>query len=540
MLEHGRGVAGVRVVALARGARRAAASASSVRPARAAAIARSHRIAGSGGWPAAVISAISRRAPCEVAGGEVGLEQQLAVDRLDRDPAVPHRLEDLLRHPQVAGEPLQRFGVPGGFVGHGADLPAPGRLAGRAAAPETLRPPAAPANRAAHRPTCAVVADDRPGSTLPAGPGRWRRSDYRRRSPRRSRAVSVARAGGPRHREPGPDPHPGTQRLPPAVGRHRGPGRPGRGHAAAVHPRRCAGLDASTTCCSPTPTGTTASACPGVLQRLSLDGVPGPVHVRFPAEARRDHRTAAARDPVPGPHRGRAPPRRTRRGRPPGRPFTIRAVALSHGTADHPVPTLGWRLGGTRRPPARSGRARSGRASPPRPAASCCAEGHVTVDGRRVDIDEVSDPRPGQVAAVVMDTRDGDGARACADGADLLVIEATFLEDQRDLAEEVGHLTAGQAADDRPGRRRAPGRPDPLLAALPGPRRPPRRGARRRHPTSTSSSRRTSTSSPSRLVADGDEDKGPADRADVRAGVRARRRSRGCRRPSGRRAAPPA
>ncbi|MEX0836100.1 MAG: MBL fold metallo-hydrolase, partial [Nitriliruptor sp.] len=34
----------------------------------------------------------------------------------------------------------------------------------------------------------------------------------------------------------------------------------------------------------------------------------------------------------------------------------------------------------------------------------------------------------------------------CADGADLLIIEATFLDDQRELAEEVGHLTAGQAA----------------------------------------------------------------------------------------------
>jgi ribonuclease Z len=74
------------------------------------------------------------------------------------------------------------------------------------------------------------------------------------------------------------------------------------------------------------------------------------------------------------------------------------------------------------------------------------AEGHVTVDGRRVELREVSHPRPGHVAAVVMDTRDGDGAREAAAGADLLVIEATFLDDQRDLAEETGHLTASQAA----------------------------------------------------------------------------------------------
>jgi ribonuclease Z len=183
---------------------------------------------------------------------------------------------------------------------------------------------------------------------------------------------------------------------------------------------------------------------PGVLQRLSLDGVPGPVHVRFPTAAApyierlRDASLYQARTEV------QLHPQEAGLVADDGR-FALRAVTLSHGTAEHPVPTLGWRL---EEPDGRRlDRDRLRRANvPPRARSELVAEGHVTVDGRRVELRDVSDPRPGQVAAVVMDTRDGDGAREAAAGADLLVIEATFLEDERDLAEEVGHLTAGQAA----------------------------------------------------------------------------------------------
>jgi ribonuclease Z len=45
-----------------------------------------------------------------------------------------------------------------------------------------------------------------------------------------------------------------------------------------------------------------------------------------------------------------------------------------------------------------------------------------------------------------MDTRPCDGAHELAADVDLLVIEATFLESERALAEEAGHLTAAQAA----------------------------------------------------------------------------------------------
>jgi ribonuclease Z len=183
---------------------------------------------------------------------------------------------------------------------------------------------------------------------------------------------------------------------------------------------------------------------PGVLQRISLDGALGPVHVRYPAGA---HDTIARlRHATPYQDRTEVVLHPEGPGRvDEGPPFAIVATALSHGVRDHPVPTLGWRLeepDGRRLDPVRL--ARFG--VPPGARRELVVEGAVTVDGRRVELRQVSDPRRGQVAAVVMDTRDGDGARACAAGADLLVIEATFLEDQRELADEVGHLTAAQAA----------------------------------------------------------------------------------------------
>jgi ribonuclease Z len=183
---------------------------------------------------------------------------------------------------------------------------------------------------------------------------------------------------------------------------------------------------------------------PGVVQRLSLDGVPGPVHVRYPAAAHATiaglrHATPFADRTVITLHPATAGVvAETDR-------FRIRAVELSHGKVTDLVPTLGWRLeepDGRRLD--RTLLRRFG--VPPRSRAELVADGRVRVDGRTVELGQVSHPRPGQVAAVVMDTRDGDGAREAAADADLLVIEATFLDDQRELAEEVGHLTAGQAA----------------------------------------------------------------------------------------------
>jgi ribonuclease Z len=175
---------------------------------------------------------------------------------------------------------------------------------------------------------------------------------------------------------------------------------------------------------------------PGVIQRISLDRVPHPVVAHFPAGgahffARLRHATsfydhADIREaPVTGdgPIGGHLEARRLYRS----------------------VETYGYRLtepDGRRMLPDRlSGHGIEG----PR-VGQLIAQGHLDVDGRRVHLDEVSAPRPGQKFAFVMDTGLCDNVFALAEGVDLLVIEATFLSEDAEMAAQVGHLTAAQAA----------------------------------------------------------------------------------------------
>jgi len=63
----------------------------------------------------------------------------------------------------------------------------------------------------------------------------------------------------------------------------------------------------------------------------------------------------------------------------------------------------------------------------------------------RVTLDEVSERRPGHVFAFLMDTAVCDAAVSLAAGADLVVCESTFLQDEFELASANRHLTARQA-----------------------------------------------------------------------------------------------
>jgi ribonuclease Z len=182
---------------------------------------------------------------------------------------------------------------------------------------------------------------------------------------------------------------------------------------------------------------------PGVIQHLSLDRVPHTVTAHYPASGRTSfarmrhatpfHETADLREaPVhragvlaggPGDPDGSAPP------------FTLEAVALSHR-----IETFGYRLtepDGRRMLPALL--AERGIAGPD--------VGRLQREGELggVRLTEVSEPRPGQRFAFVMDTRLCDGVYELAEGSDLLVIESTFLHAEAELAENYGHLTAYQA-----------------------------------------------------------------------------------------------
>lgn len=80
-------------------------------------------------------------------------------------------------------------------------------------------------------------------------------------------------------------------------------------------------------------------------------------------------------------------------------------------------------------------------------AGALLRQGSVHVGDRLVRLDEVSEPRPGQAFAFVMDTRPCEGAHRLAHQADLLVCESTFLESEREEAHAYGHMTARQAAE---------------------------------------------------------------------------------------------
>ncbi len=72
-------------------------------------------------------------------------------------------------------------------------------------------------------------------------------------------------------------------------------------------------------------------------------------------------------------------------------------------------------------------------------------QGELVAGGRRVTVEQVSEPRPGQRFAFIMDTGLCDAAFELADQADMLVCESTFADAEAALAREYRHLTASQA-----------------------------------------------------------------------------------------------
>jgi ribonuclease Z len=69
-------------------------------------------------------------------------------------------------------------------------------------------------------------------------------------------------------------------------------------------------------------------------------------------------------------------------------------------------------------------------------------------DGRRIDPSELVGPtRPGRRIVLTGDSRPAEGTVAAATGADLLIHEATFAEEEAARALETGHSTAREAAE---------------------------------------------------------------------------------------------
>lgn len=179
----------------------------------------------------------------------------------------------------------------------------------------------------------------------------------------------------------------------------------------------------------------------GVMQRINLDRVPHPIDAYYPASGQRFfdnlcdatayHRSVELRThPVAEP--GPLPV--------PDAPFRLTAARL-----DHPVEAFGYRI---TEPDYRAilpdRLAELGLSGPL--VGRLQREGEITWQGRTVRLDEVSTMRRGQSFAFIMDTRLCPAVGELAADADMLVIEATFSNTDAHLADEYGHLTAGQAA----------------------------------------------------------------------------------------------
>lgn len=168
---------------------------------------------------------------------------------------------------------------------------------------------------------------------------------------------------------------------------------------------------------------------PGVLSRMALDGVTHPVHVHYPASGE-DVVRALVSVASPGLDL-RLHPHDEAREVAPG--LDVRPLR-------HRIETFGYRLV---EPDGRT-------MLPERLAAAGIAGpdvGRLRREGRlgAVRLEDVSVPRRGQRFAFVMDTAPCAGAEELAAGADLLVVESTFADEDADLAREYLHLTAGQA-----------------------------------------------------------------------------------------------
>jgi len=181
----------------------------------------------------------------------------------------------------------------------------------------------------------------------------------------------------------------------------------------------------------------------GIVQRLSLDCCQHPVHVYYPESGQVyvDRLCSAAiyqpqvelvLHPI-GPsgdmiQLGRA------------ETYTLMCQAL-----DHAVPTIGFRV---EEPPGiRFVQEKLDQAGVRGPlVGELERNGSICIDGRVLYLEEVTVPRKGSAFAFIMDTRPCPGAVTLARDADLLVMEATYTSEHRDLAGSYYHSTAADAA----------------------------------------------------------------------------------------------
>jgi ribonuclease Z len=177
----------------------------------------------------------------------------------------------------------------------------------------------------------------------------------------------------------------------------------------------------------------------GIIQRISLDRVPHEVEVYYPASGRKFYEHLRDSSLYYNTARLKECPVEKA-----GLIYSDKKISIEAMPLDHVVETYGYRIrendSFTLIPEELDKAGIRGN-----DVGELKSKGSVTVDGRTVHIEDVGKALQGQVFAFVMDTRECKAAYDLAQGADLCVMEATYLSDKEDLALEYCHLTSAQA-----------------------------------------------------------------------------------------------
>lgn len=203
-------------------------------------------------------------------------------------------------------------------------------------------------------------------------------------------------------------------------------------------------ISRATGCCVTHFHGDHSLGLPGFLQRRALDGAKVPLPIWYPADGQvyldRLRTGTIWNDPVGITQMGVEAD---------GPQGSLGALSVTTKMLDHRVTTVGYRLQEEDRIGV-DGDALAAVGITGRDVGKLIKRGELSLsDGRGGSrtyyLRDFGKPRLGQSMAFIMDTRICEAAFELADGVDLLVCESTYLHSEAALAQEYGHLTAGQA-----------------------------------------------------------------------------------------------
>jgi ribonuclease Z len=180
----------------------------------------------------------------------------------------------------------------------------------------------------------------------------------------------------------------------------------------------------------------------GIVQRLSLDNCDHPVHIFFPEEGQvYIERLCSAAiyqlkiDLILNP---------IKQG---GMTVLFQAeeYALKAHSLDHTVPTIGFRLQESDGVRFDSEKLKLSGVYGPM-VGELERKGAIELGNRLVRLEDVTIPHRGSAFAFIMDTRPCPGAMILAKDADLVVMEATYVSEHKEMADQYRHSTARDAA----------------------------------------------------------------------------------------------